>query len=64
MTCSEASFARDALAKHIYSLLFSNMVNMINKSLRSSSKSHRFIGVLVSLSVELFRDGLPVHWNQ
>ena len=33
MTNKEASSARDALAKHVYSLLFSMMVTLINKSL-------------------------------
>jgi myosin-5 len=57
MTKAEASFARDALAKHIYSLLFQKIVTMINKSLASSSRPHRFIGVLDIYGFETFE------WN-
>lgn len=57
MTKAEASFARDALAKHIYSLLFQKIVSMINKSLASSSRPHRFIGVLDIYGFETFE------WN-
>jgi myosin heavy subunit len=42
----QALFARDALAKCIYSNLFDWIVTQINKSLRTSAKVHRFIGVL------------------
>lgn len=57
MTKAEASFARDALAKHIYSLLFQKIVTMINKSLASSIRPHRFIGVLDIYGFETFE------WN-
>ncbi len=57
MTQAEASFARDALAKHIYSLLFQKIVTMINKSLASSNRPHRFIGVLEIYGFETFE------WN-
>ena len=57
MTAAEASFARDALAKHIYSLLFQKIVTSINKSLASSSRHHRFIGVLDIYGFETFE------WN-
>ena len=57
MTKAEASFARDALAKHVYSLLFQKIVMMINKSLASSSRAHRFIGVLDIYGFETFE------WN-
>lgn len=54
MTAAAASFARDALAKHIYSLLFQKIVAMINKSLASTSRHHRFIGVLDIYGFETF----------
>ncbi len=57
MTKADASFARDALAKHIYSLLFQKIVTMINKSLASSTRAHRFIGVLDIYGFETFQ------WN-
>ena len=54
MTKSEAVFARDALAKHVYSLLFQKIVTLINKSLASSTKAPRFIGVLDIYGFETF----------
>ena len=57
MNKHEATFARDALAKHIYSLLFQKIVALINKSLASSSKPPRFIGVLDIYGFETFE------WN-
>jgi len=42
----QASFSRDALAKHVYSQLFNYIVENINKSLVSKGKEHSFIGVL------------------
>ena len=39
-------FARDALAKHIYSQLFSWIVKQINKSLEYIGERRSFIGVL------------------
>jgi len=43
---SQASFSRNALAKHIYSRMFNWIVDELNKSLSSSFKASRFIGVL------------------
>lgn len=43
---SQASFARDALVKHIYSRLFDWIVGQINKALHATVKTHKFIGVL------------------
>ena len=54
MTLSEASSARDALAKQIYSLLFQKIVSSINKSMASSSENHRYIGILDIYGFEKF----------
>ncbi|GFY64185.1 unconventional myosin-Vb [Trichonephila inaurata madagascariensis] len=51
---SQALFARDALAKHIYSQLFEWIVRQINKSLASNKKVHKFIGVLDIYGFETF----------
>ena len=54
MTKTEASSAHDALVKLVYSLLFRKIVAMINRSLDSSNRVHRFIGVLdLNCGVEL-----------
>jgi len=42
----KASVSRDALAKHIYSQLYNWIVRELNKSLFTSVKSKKFIGVL------------------
>ena len=42
----QSYFARDALAKHIYSQLFKWIVEEVNKALISASEKHKFIGVL------------------
>ena len=55
MTSAEAGHARNALAKHIYALLFSTMVELINKCLGSDIKPHRFIGVLDIYGFETFK---------
>ena len=54
MTSAEAGHARNALAKHIYALLFSTMVELINKCLGSEIKPNRFIGVLDIYGFETF----------
>lgn len=55
MTKTDAAFARDALAKHIYSLLFQRIVSMVNKSLANPNRAHRFIGVLDIYGFETFQ---------
>ena len=42
----KASFAQDALAKHIYAQTFDWIVEKINRALHSGTKSTKFIGVL------------------
>ena len=42
----QASNAQDALAKHIYAKMFDWIVDKVNISLHSSTKQHKFIGVL------------------
>jgi len=42
----KACMSRDALAKHIYSQLYNWIVRELNKSLFTSIKSKKFIGVL------------------
>ena len=42
----KACVSRDALAKHIYSQLYNWIVRELNKSLFTSIKSKKFIGVL------------------
>ncbi|KAG1680851.1 Unconventional myosin-Va [Nymphon striatum] len=54
MTKSNAMFARDALAKHIYARLFDWIVSVVNKSLASNAKHHKFIGVLDIYGFETF----------
>lgn len=51
----QASGARDALAKFIYAELFSWIVEVINRSLETSSGArHKFIGVLDIYGFETF----------
>ncbi|XP_036384291.1 unconventional myosin-Vb isoform X3 [Megalops cyprinoides] len=54
MSRSQASNARDALAKHIYAHLFDWIVEHINKALHTSTKQHSFIGVLDIYGFETF----------
>ncbi len=46
LNLNQALFARDALAKHIYSQLFGWIVDEINKSLEYIGQRQSFIGVL------------------
>ncbi|XP_059173032.1 unconventional myosin-Va-like [Physella acuta] len=54
LTESQASFARDALVKYIYSRLFDWIVTQINKALHSATKTYKFIGVLDIYGFETF----------
>ncbi|XP_071826412.1 unconventional myosin-Va-like isoform X3 [Apostichopus japonicus] len=49
-----AVFSRDALAKHIYSQLFSWIVTQINKAMAPTMKQKGFIGVLDIYGFEMF----------
>ncbi|XP_052787158.1 unconventional myosin-Va-like isoform X2 [Mya arenaria] len=55
LTKAQAMFAQDALSKCIYSKLFDWIVTQINKSLHSTAKTHRFIGVLDIYGFETFK---------
>ena len=50
----QAYFARDALAKHIYSCVFDWIVAELNKALYSTEKTKKFIGVLDIYGFETF----------
>ncbi|XP_050723307.1 unconventional myosin-Va-like isoform X3 [Eriocheir sinensis] len=54
MTLREATFSRDALAKHIYAKLFDWIVMQINKCFAAPTKPFRFIGVLDIYGFETF----------
>jgi len=54
LKATEASQARDALAKCIYSNLFDWIVFQINKALKTSQKVNKFIGVLDIYGFETF----------
>nr|ADD91458.1 myosin V-like protein [Adineta vaga] len=54
LTLNQALFARDALAKHIYSQLFGWIVDEINKSLEYIGQRQSFIGVLDIYGFETF----------
>lgn len=54
MTATQAVFARDALAKHVYAELFNWIVHQINKALASSAAVYKFIGVLDIYGFETF----------
>merc|ERR1719341_526337 len=54
LKAAEASQARDALAKCIYSNLFDWIVFQINKALKTSQKVNKFIGVLDIYGFETF----------
>jgi len=54
LNLNQALFARDALAKHIYSQLFNWIVDEINKSLEFHGQRQSFIGVLDIYGFETF----------
>ncbi|CAL8342468.1 unnamed protein product [Boreogadus saida] len=57
LNVSQAYYARDALAKNLYSRLFSWLVTRINESIKSQSKSrHKVMGVLDIYGFEIFED--------
>ena len=53
--CSQATNARDGLAKQLYSRLFQWVVGGINQALRSDSAQDMFIGVLDIYGFEVFQ---------
>jgi myosin-5 len=57
MRVAEASQAKEALAKCIYSNLFDWIVCQINKALHTAGKVNKFIGVLDIYGFETFE------WN-
>ncbi|XP_068247179.1 unconventional myosin-Va isoform X6 [Palaemon carinicauda] len=54
LTTSEATFSRDALAKHIYAKVFDWIVSQINKCFAAKTQPFRFIGVLDIYGFETF----------
>ncbi|KAA0184725.1 hypothetical protein HAZT_HAZT009098 [Hyalella azteca] len=54
ITAEQATFYRDALAKHIYAQVFAWIVKQINKCFSSSHTPFRFIGVLDIYGFETF----------
>ncbi|XP_056002833.1 unconventional myosin-Va-like isoform X5 [Ostrea edulis] len=54
LTLTQASFAQDALAKHIYAQTFDWIVEKVNRALHSTTKSTKFIGVLDIYGFETF----------
>ncbi|XP_030198605.1 unconventional myosin-Ib isoform X7 [Gadus morhua] len=58
LNVSQAYYARDALAKNLYSRLFSWLVTRINESIKAQSKTrHKVMGVLDIYGFEIFEDG-------
>uniref|UniRef100_A0A8C5FKN9 Myosin IB n=1 Tax=Gadus morhua TaxID=8049 RepID=A0A8C5FKN9_GADMO len=57
LNVSQAYYARDALAKNLYSRLFSWLVTRINESIKAQSKTrHKVMGVLDIYGFEIFED--------
>ncbi|KAM7407719.1 hypothetical protein PAMA_003457 [Pampus argenteus] len=58
LNVSQAYYARDALAKNLYSRLFSWLVTRINESIKAQAKTrHKVMGVLDIYGFEIFEDG-------
>ncbi|XP_038576094.1 unconventional myosin-Ib isoform X3 [Micropterus salmoides] len=58
LNVAQAYYARDALAKNLYSRLFSWLVTRINESIKAQTKSrHKVMGVLDIYGFEIFEDG-------
>ncbi|XP_042586697.1 unconventional myosin-Ib isoform X8 [Cyprinus carpio] len=57
LNVAQAYYARDALAKNLYSRLFSWLVNRINESIKAQTKSRKKVmGVLDIYGFEIFED--------
>ncbi|XP_059199004.1 unconventional myosin-Ib isoform X3 [Centropristis striata] len=57
LNVSQAYYARDALAKNLYSRLFSWLVTRINESIKAQTKArHKVMGVLDIYGFEIFED--------
>ncbi|XP_041938387.1 unconventional myosin-Ib isoform X3 [Alosa alosa] len=58
LNVAQAYYARDALAKNLYSRLFSWLVNRINESIKAQTKTRKKVmGVLDIYGFEIFEDG-------
>ncbi|XP_035859967.1 unconventional myosin-Ib isoform X7 [Sander lucioperca] len=58
LNVAQAYYARDALAKNLYSRLFSWLVTRINESIKAQTKArHKVMGVLDIYGFEIFEDG-------
>ncbi|KAM7380771.1 hypothetical protein PAMP_004044 [Pampus punctatissimus] len=61
LNVSQAYYARDALAKNLYSRLFSWLVTRINESIKAQAKTrHKVMGVLDIYGFEIFED---IEWT-
>ncbi|XP_033473911.1 unconventional myosin-Ib isoform X1 [Epinephelus fuscoguttatus] len=57
LNVAQAYYARDALAKNLYSRLFSWLVTRINESIKAQTKArHKVMGVLDIYGFEIFED--------
>uniref|UniRef100_A0A8C7X419 Unconventional myosin-Ib n=1 Tax=Oryzias sinensis TaxID=183150 RepID=A0A8C7X419_9TELE len=62
LNVAQAYYARDALAKNLYSRLFSWMVTRINGSIKAQAKTrHKVMGVLDIYGFEIFESFLSSH---
>ncbi|XP_039539480.1 unconventional myosin-Ib isoform X6 [Pimephales promelas] len=58
LNVAQAYYARDALAKNLYSRMFSWLVNRINESIKAQTKKpKKVMGVLDIYGFEIFEDG-------
>ncbi|XP_045062628.1 unconventional myosin-Ib-like isoform X3 [Coregonus clupeaformis] len=58
LNVAQAYYARDALAKNLYSRLFSWLITRINESIKAQAKTrHKVMGVLDIYGFEIFEDG-------
>uniref|UniRef100_A0AAQ6ALD6 Unconventional myosin-Ib n=1 Tax=Amphiprion ocellaris TaxID=80972 RepID=A0AAQ6ALD6_AMPOC len=56
LNVSQAYYARDALAKNLYSRLFTWLVSRINESIKVTKTRHKVMGVLDIYGFEIFED--------